>query len=584
MAIGQITLTDLNDTRNGDLSLDSNYPRIQTYDPNKKEYSPNYELENSYVVITPQLMLGNDVIIVNSNNITYTITSPNGNISISSAAGEGVQFWTEEKTISGGKTKVLCIAKNLEIEYYHIEAVVSGMNDNGTPLPDFTASYDITLLTNGSKISEITLKDLNNGLLIKREDGTFEPKTITLNADISNFDFGDNKIVYYYFYKDDKQIGDERFFVVKDAPTLLTYKFSATKDSAASYSIVIFDSTREIELGSAYTSINLLQDGVSGENAYTLSIDDNRPVILCNEEEGIYTAVESGEDNCGITLLDGNQQVIPIDRVVLVGYSGGEQIINGITFVPSILNGKVNIKITWIGDTVIEKTTVKYDLTFGNGSILTASITVLPLTGGKNGEDGKDAVLLVLEPDPNDQFTSSSAGPITIYPYFYVGGQLYEKGDSSLIDPKLTYKWTTPGVEEEEILSTLSYYQVNKDSVETLQTYICTVEYEGVSYSNRITIKNTLYPYYCEITSNKGNTFKNGKVNTELKCTVYRVEEGELGGQVLPLNIKYVWYTLDENGNEIYLRDENHSDAGLATFSYSGTIESTQVIYCDVLF
>ena len=121
-------------------------------------------------------------------------------------------------------------------------------------------------------------------------------------------------------------------------------------------------------------------------------------------------------------------------------------------------------------------------------------------------------------------------------------------------------------------------------AVETLQTYICTIEYEGVFYSNRITIKNTLYPYYCEITSNKGNTFKNGKVNTELKCTVYRVEEGELGGQVLPLNIKYVWYILDENGDEIYLRDENHSDAGLATFSYSGIIESTQAIYCDVLF
>lgn len=582
MAIGQITLTDLNDTRNGNLSLDSNYPRIQTYDPNKKEYSPNYELENSHVVITPQLMLGNDVIIVNSNNITYTITSPNGNISVSSAAGEGVQFWTEEKTIDGGKTKVLCIARNLEIEYYHIEAVVSGMNDNGTPLPDFTASYDITLLTNGSKISEITLKDLNNGLLIKREDGTFEPKTITLNADISNFDFGDNEIVYYYFYKDDKQIGNEGFLIVKDAPTLLTYKFSATEDSAASYSIIIFDSTKKIELGSAYTSINLLQDGVSGENAYTLSIDDNRPVILCNEEEGIYTAIESGEDNCGIILLDGNQQVIPINRVVLVGYGGGAQTINEITFDPSILNGKVNIKITWTGDTVIKKTTVKYNLTFGNGSVLTASITVLPLTGGKNGEDGKDAVLLVLEPDPNDQFTSSSTGPITIYPYFYVGGQLYEKGDNSLIEPKLTYKWTTPGVEE--ILSTFSYYQVDKDSVETLQTYICTIEYEGVSYSNRITIKNTLYPYYCEITSSKGNTFKNGKVNTELKCTVYRVEEGELGGQVLPFNIKYVWYTLDEKGNEKYLRDENHSDAGSATFNYSGTIEGTQAIYCDVLF
>ena len=583
MAIGQITLTDLNDTRNGILSLDSNYPRIQTYDPNKKEYSPNYELENSHVVITPQLMLGNDVIIVNFNNITYTI---NGNISISSAAGEGIQFWTEEKTIDGGKTKVLCIAKNLEIEYYHIEAVVSGMNDNGTPLPDFTASYDITLLTNGSKISEITLKDLNNGLLIKREDGTFEPETITLNADISNFDFGDNKIVYYQFYKDDTQMGNMNLLNVENAPTLLTYRFRAAEDSAASYSIVIFDITQEIELGSAYTNINLLQDGVSGENAYTLSIDDNRPVILCNEEEGIYTAIESGEDNCGITLLDGNQQVIPIDRVVLVGYGGGEQIINGITFVPSIStsSGKVNIKITWIGGTVIEKTTVKYNLTFGNGSVLTASITVLPLTGGKNGEDGKDAVLLVLEPDPNDQFTSSSTGPITIYPYFYVGGQLYEKGDSSLIDPKLTYKWTTPGAEEEEVLSTLSYYQANKDSVETLQTYICTIEYEGVFYSNRITIKNTLYPYYCEITSNKGNTFKNGKVNTELKCTVYRVEEGELGGQVLPLNIKYVWYILDENGDEIYLRHENHSDAGLATFSYSGIIESTQAIYCDVLF
>ena len=583
MAFGQITLTDLNDTRTGSLSLDSNHPIFQSYDPISKLYSPNYELENNYVVITPNFLLGKDALAVNT--INYTITTANGEITeIGTSKEDGI--WTEEKD----SKKILCISKNIEFDYYHIEAEAYGLKDGDVPLPNFTASLTISLLTQGSKISEIFFEPSNN-LIVLQQDGNYFPTEVELLLDLSNYDFGEYQKVYVCFYKASEDgveyIALSNLIEVSSATNFQASLILNLEDYgdliAGSYMASIFSKRIEndtYELDSVFTNINLLKDGTPGQNAYSLIIDDNRPVILCDEEEGIYRAQNDGSEICGINILDGKGQSVNI-----TGITSPTENTGNINFTPSIVAGKANIMIEWQAGAQIEKITKKFNLTFGNldsPTTLTASITVLPLTGGKNGEDGKDARILVLDADPTDQFTAEDSGAITIKPYFYVGGQ--ECSEERI----KSYTWTTAGIEGET--SSPFYgknYTVNYGEVQTLEVYICTVTYiedDGTTtdYSSRISIKNTIYPYYCRIESSAGNTFINGKVHTTLTCIVSHREETYTS---IP-NAKYVWYTIDKEGKTTILRDENHSQAHLSTFEYipNETIKSTQVIYCDVLF
>lgn len=582
MAFGQITLTDLNDTRTGLLSLDSNHPIFQTYDPIAKLYTPNYELENNYAVITPSFILGNDALAVSS--IDYSIETDNGKITIGSSIDDGI--WTEIRK----SNRVLCIAKNLEFEYYHIEARAYGILDNGVPLPDFTASLTISKMTKGSKISQIIFEPDKN-LVVLQQDGNYAPEVVNLLLDLTNYDFGELSKVYVCFYKgyedDVEYIPLTNLIEVSKATDFKaswSLNLSDYEDSiAGSYMASIFSRRIEndtYELESVFTNISLLKDGTPGQNAYSLIIDDNRPVILCDEEDGIYKAQADGSETCGINVLDGKGQSVNITGITSPTGNTGN-----VKFTPSIAAGKANIKIEWQAGAQIEKITKKFNLTFGDldsPTTLTASITVLPLTGGKNGEDGKDARILVLDADPTDQFTAEDSGAITIIPYFYVGGQICPE------ERIKSYTWTTAGIEGETSAPFYGKnYTVNYGEVQTLEVYICTVTYiedDGTTtdYSNRISIKNTIYPYYCRIESSAGNTFINGRVNTLLTCVVSHREETYTS---VP-NAKYIWYTIDKDNQVEILRGEDHSQAHLSTYEYipNETIKGTQVIYCDVLF
>ena len=48
-----------------------------------------------------------------------------------------------------------------------------------------------------------------------------------------------------------------------------------------------------------------------GIKVNSLIIDDNRPVILCDEEDGIYKAQANGFETCGINVLDGKGPRLP---------------------------------------------------------------------------------------------------------------------------------------------------------------------------------------------------------------------------------------------------------------------------------
>lgn len=570
MAIGQITLIDLNDTRTGSLSLDSNHPRIQTYDPNSGKYNPDYEEQGNFIEITPQFILGNESISILNTQISYTINDKE----------LGSEDLPEEKFYQ--KNAKLYIAQNLIVDYYHIEALVTGIMDGGVELPPFSASYDISKLSDGSSQSEIKFTGSNNNLVVKRVNGDYDPKSFTLKIDLSNYDFGDLETIYayYYYIKDGDEINfkynrEEVYSVLTKQNPIGEYTFE-TKNyiNTPNYAVTLFEDENNMEkIETVYLDVNLLQDG---EGAYSLIIDDNKPVILSTiKDDGNYYATATDSSETTITLLNEDKTIVSINDINI---NNSESIINRITFTPSILSdGKAKVVLSWNEGDLIEKTTATFTITFGqdNESELIVSITVLPLTGGKNGKDGKDSCLLILEPDPSDQFTPANNGKITITPYFYIG-------NNRIDNEKITFKWTIAGDTTGVAPVEKAIYEVSQSEVETQETYICEATYiegeEEYKRVNRITIKNTLAPYYCEIKCLGGNTFKNGKAgNATLECTIYRTGEGI----IVPPNVTYKWYMLEEN-SEINLGTyENNPKLTLSSDFY---ISNIKIIYCDVSF
>ena len=563
MAIGQITLIDLNDTRTGSLSLDSNHPRIQTYDPGTGKYNPDYE--NEELIIRPQFILGNESIEILETQITYTIN--NKELDHSDLAGGN--FYK--------KGNQLHIKQNLIVDYYHIEALVIGLKDGEVDLPPFSASYDISKLSDGSSQGDIKFTANNNNLIIVRADGTYDPEEITLSVDFSNYDFGDKKPDRAYLYygageifqtieKDDLSSG-----IIISNPILTE---AMVEVNATEFAVAFFNGDEEL----AYRSLtlNILNDGSIGKDAYSLIIDNNQPVIVCREENENYYAIEDGEDSSIITLLDGDKKKVEISRAFIEGEVNA---INDITFSTSIQNGSVLVKLNWIKDTLIKKTTARIILEFEDSSLsLTASITVLPLTGGKNGENGQDSCILILEAEPSDQFTPNENGNITIKPFFYVGNDLIDS-------TKLSYEWSILGQENGDYIG--ERYVVSQEDVETQEVYICKVTYnpideEPITRTSRITIKNTLAPYYCEISCLGGNTFKNGKAgNAILKCTVYKTG----AGIIAPPNVSYRWYALkDENSKEIIELGTTTDPENTLTLPSNFYIRNTKTIFCEVSF
>lgn len=575
MAIGQITLTDLNDARTGVLSLYSTQPRVQTYDAIKGVYTPDFEDGINYAVIQPTLIIGADVI--KTTNIDYTI---NDEEITNTSQIEGVAgYWTQ--TSNG--MKVLCVGKNIDTSNsnLHIEARISNFTDpeTGITMPDFVASYDITLLSNAATGSISFTSDYN--LVVKKEDGSYDPTEITFTLDLKNYSFPDDydKIGVQIWNETESLFYDEengsyywtfeKGAAAADLKRSFTYQFSTDSQVNGIYYAKFFKiratgALQDTGLEGAQLGINLLTDGVVGKDAYTISIDDNKPTILCSEADGNYKTVEAGTRICKIVVLDGDGKKVGISSIIKEGGDSSATTISNITLTPALNATGAQVTLEWEKEATITETVVTYQLTLANQAKIFVSLTVLPLTSGK---DGKDAGILIIEATPTDQFTTSSTQDITLTPYLYVGGELIE-------DDTLKYAWTIAGEEGENDEYIGASYLVSKNDVETFQVHICKVTYKGIEYSSRITVRNTIYPYYCELISSEGTTFKNGKVNTKITCYIYRSGEGA----VVPPNATYTWYIVKDGETQEKQTGESN------IYLFTGVIESTQTIYCDVSF
>lgn len=150
ISTGQITLVDLTDQRTSSFYLQADQSKIQTYDVNKKSYSPDYT--KNHVTITPVFFFGNDNYSdkLTSNNLSYKVNG--NNVSIYGASATPTADYYQ-------KGSILTIQQNIGVNNINgtairVEAFVAedGIEDSKTGLKnseEIVATIEFALVTSG---------------------------------------------------------------------------------------------------------------------------------------------------------------------------------------------------------------------------------------------------------------------------------------------------------------------------------------------------------------------------------------------------------------------------------------------------
>lgn len=156
-------------------------------------------------------------------------------------------------------------------------------------------------------------------------------------------------------------------------------------------------------------------------------------------------------------------------------------------------------------------------------------------------KDGEDAIYTIVESNSHIIFSDTQTKDITLTATLYAG--------SAAITSGVTYAWTFIPSNSLITDSKTSTQTITRSQVTNIQTCICTITYNGKSYSDRITISDKTDPITCEITSSKGDKFTNGNVSTVLTATLYHSQKGKMSDDEMQAYY-FNWKKYDKNGVE----------------------------------
>lgn len=183
---------------------------------------------------------------------------------------------------------------------------------------------------------------------------------------------------------------------------------------------------------------------------------------------------------------------------------------------------------------------------------------------GATGAKGDNAVFAVVESNSKIIFSDTDEADIPLYAHLYVGGKKETKN--------VTYSWSSIPAGTS---STSSVLTVERKDVTNIKTFICTINYNGQEYVDRITISDKTDPVYCVIESSKGDKFTNGNITTVLTCRVFD-GTGEL--DIEGTEYVYTWEKYDAEGK----KDESWTRTGKSTAVTSSDVTAKAVFSCTI--
>lgn len=596
----QQTFVDITDQRKLSAYITSNLPKTQSENPNvlPHTYSPSWA--STKLMLTPVIFLDQTNVALNATGLTITWKRKDGTgseaalISGESASG-GILTVSKDNlaTSSSGMITYICYISYYDSETKNTVNISSDItytlvkNAENARLAYITADTYVFKYNTSSALvgaSQATLSALIQGVTIskwqyKNNSGTWTDYPTT--SDNSNITSGTLvvKPTHSVFVNNVAQIK----LVTDDADVFDTITITKMYDGAKG------DPGATGGTGSGGLSIIL------GNEAQTIACT-NGGLVASALEVTIpftgYVGITQTACTCsvgtlpsGVTLKTNTAATASASGSVVLSFAS-----NGTLGGASVMNGTIDLTFTISGKTVIKK----FGWTKSNK--------------GSNGDNGKNAVVFSVYA-PNGTVVINQSGSLQLATSAYSGSTPVTG----------SYQWAkyTNGTWTNISGGTASTLTVSGSDIVNIQSYKCTMRYDGEYYIDVITVEDKSDPYVSEMLSIGGFTVKNN-LGGVVPYVIVRTNQKEVDPLLGPISetapsnpssgaywyqidhtnqtvtlmeysgakwmetpeeqsLTYTWYMQDKDGNTV-----NFGKTGKVIYLSAAEIDSLVTLQCDV--
>lgn len=575
LASGQISLVDLNDSKQLQLYLSATQPKTQIYNPNNSSYTPDWTTSNP--VITPQLFVAGTStdIIANAKSVTWYVA--------------GVQQTASDTNYTLG-TNTLTILKNVlssaNTILYTCEVVYTDP-DSGF---DVTAKADLEFAKVSSGATGATGASGVNAITV-----VLSNSNSTLTADSSG------NVSSYSQSTTDIHVYDGATELTYDGTGTAngTYKVTSAITNGTIVAGAISAKTGTPNYGTVAVASGMTTDTASitftitGKSSSGASISQTQVQTFSKSKTGATGATGStGATGASATSYWVVPSVSAIQKAISGTYTPTSVSINMMSQVgtgtPAFYGGRMIISESTDGSTYTAKytssanetvaksytpsagiKTLKIDMYLAGGTTTLVDTQIIPIvsdgatgsTGsqGPTGATGANAVYAQVW-TPSGNVVRNNSGTLTASINVYSG--------STLVTPS-AFKWyiqnpaatttslgDTDGGNGWELLTstdthgttnyTTATITIPASAIPSVASFKCVATYNSIKYSDVCTVTDVSDPIQIVITG--VNVFKNGQGTTTLTAHLYQAgTEIDSAGTAYT----YTWALYDSNNNEI---------------------------------
>lgn len=542
----QQTFVDITDQRKLSAYITSNLPKTQSEDPNvlPHTYAPSWATTN--LKLTPVIFLDQTNVALDASGLTITWKRKDGTSAESSlASGESVSkgVLTVNKNMlassSSGMITYICYISYYDSETKNTVNISADItytlvkNAENARLAYVTADTYVFKYNTSSTLvgaSQATLSAQIQGVTIskwqyKNSSGTWTDYPTT--SDNSNITSGTlvvkpthnvfvNNVAQIKLLTDDTD--------VYDTVTITKIYDGAKGEQGASgsagtggLSVIVGNEAQTI----ACTSAGAVASELTITIPFTGYVGITQTACSCTV--GTLTTGITVKTNTAATASAAGTLVLTVASGSTLGGS-------------SILNGTIDLTFTISGKTVVKK--------FG----WTKSIK------GSSGSNGKNAVVFSVYA-PNGTIVLNQSGSLTLATSAYSGTTAITTA---------TYQWAkyVNGNWTNITNATSSTYTVSGADIVNIQSYRCTMRYDGEYFMDVITVEDKSDPYVSEMLSIGGFTVKNN-LGGVVPYVIVRTNQKEVDPLLGPISETApsspssgdYWYKIDHTNKTVTLMD-----------------------------
>lgn len=559
----QQTFIDITDQRKLSAYITSNLPKTQVEDPNvlPHTYSPSWSA--SGLTLTPVLFLDQTSLSLSATGLTISWKRKDGSGSETSlttgeTVSDSILTVNEDKLAdsSSGMITYICYISYYDSETKNTVNITSDM------------TYTLVKNAENARLAYVTsdtyvFKYNTSGTLIGASQASLTGKVQGVSISKWQYKNSSGEWEDYPSTTDNTSITGS-VLVVKPSHAVFVNNVAQIKlatDDADVYDTV---SITKIYDGSKGDTGADGADGADGTGGLSIILGNEAQTIACTNGGLVQSAVDVtipftgyiGIDQTACTCTVGTlpSGVTTKSNTAATSSESGSVVL---TFAKdatlggaSVMNGTIDLSFTISGQTVVKKFTWSKSSKGDTGA---------------DGAAGENAVVFSIYA-PNGTVVQNQSGTLTLETSAYDG--------STLITSNATYQWGkyTSGTWENISGATASSYTVSGEDIVNIQSYRCTMTYNGKSYVDVITVEDKSDPYVSEMLSIGGFTVKNG-LGGVVPYVIVRTNQKEVDAllgsisESAPSNPKSgtLWYQIDHDNKTVTLVKYNGSAWKTAT-------------------